>query len=87
MSHVMGNMEVYSQQTAWPVVLKESDLIVMWGSDPMTTLKMGWGVALNDTRSHPELIDSAPLVASHSTPTRHSFRRRQSQSGRGGGSF
>ncbi len=42
MSHVMGNMEVYSQQTAWPVVLKESDLIVMWGSDPMTTLKMGW---------------------------------------------
>jgi trimethylamine-N-oxide reductase (cytochrome c) len=42
MSHVMGNMEVYSQQTAWPVVLKESDLIVMWGSDPMTTLKMDW---------------------------------------------
>jgi len=42
MSHVMGNMEVYSQQTVWPVVLKNSDLIVMWGTDPMTTLKMGW---------------------------------------------
>ncbi len=44
MGHVMGNMEVYSPQTAWPSVIEHSDTVVIWGSDPLTTLAMGWAI-------------------------------------------
>ncbi|MBC8441473.1 MAG: trimethylamine-N-oxide reductase TorA [Deltaproteobacteria bacterium] len=44
MGHVMGNMEVYSQQTVWPVIIESSDLVVMWGSDLINTDRMGWGL-------------------------------------------
>lgn len=44
MGYVMGNMEVYSQQTTWPVIIEHSNLIVMWGSDLLTTDRMGWGL-------------------------------------------
>ncbi len=44
MGYVMGNMEVYSPQTAWPVVKEHSDTVLLWGADPLTTLKMGWAI-------------------------------------------
>ncbi|SIN80711.1 trimethylamine-N-oxide reductase TorA [Halodesulfovibrio marinisediminis] len=44
MGYVMGNMEVYSQQSTWPTVIEHSEQIIIWGSDPLTTLKMGWSV-------------------------------------------
>ncbi|WP_413829575.1 trimethylamine-N-oxide reductase TorA [Desulfobacula sp.] len=44
MGYVMGNMEVYSQQTTWPVIIESSDLVVMWGSDLLVTDRMGWGL-------------------------------------------
>ena len=30
---VVGSMEVYEQQTSWPLVLQNSKIIVMWGTD------------------------------------------------------
>ncbi|MCF8481905.1 MAG: trimethylamine-N-oxide reductase TorA [Rhodospirillum sp.] len=42
MPHVVGRLEVYEQQTAWPVVVENSTLVVMWGADPMTTNQIDW---------------------------------------------
>ncbi len=40
--YVAGAMEVYEQQTSWPLVLENSDTIVIWGSDPIKNLQVGW---------------------------------------------
>jgi trimethylamine-N-oxide reductase (cytochrome c) len=45
MPHVMGTLEVYEQQTAWPVVIDNTQLMVFWGADPMTTNQIGWLIA------------------------------------------
>ncbi len=42
MPHVMGSIEVYEQQTTYPVILESSDVVVMWGINPMNTLKIAW---------------------------------------------
>ncbi len=42
MPHVMGTLEVYEQQTAWPVVVENTDLLVFWGANPMITNQIGW---------------------------------------------
>ncbi|MDR3535689.1 MAG: trimethylamine-N-oxide reductase TorA [Acetobacteraceae bacterium] len=45
MPHVVGSLEVYEQQTVWPVVVRDSQLVVFWGADPYTTNDISWGVA------------------------------------------
>jgi trimethylamine-N-oxide reductase (cytochrome c) len=42
MSHVMGTIEVYEQQTTYPVILETSDVVVLWGMNPINTLKIAW---------------------------------------------
>lgn len=42
MPHVMGSLEVYEQQTVWPVVLENSELVVIWGADPLVTNQIDW---------------------------------------------
>jgi trimethylamine-N-oxide reductase (cytochrome c) len=42
MPHVVGRLEVYEQQTAWPVVVENTDLLVFWGANPMITNQIGW---------------------------------------------
>ncbi|PAF44804.1 trimethylamine-N-oxide reductase TorA [Helicobacter sp. 11S02596-1] len=42
MPHVLGTIEVYEQQTSWPVVLEHSKVIVIWGANPLLTLKIAW---------------------------------------------
>ncbi len=44
MSHVMGSTEVYDQQTTWPNVIDNSELVVLWGCNPCTTLKNSFNV-------------------------------------------
>ncbi len=39
---VVGAMEVYEQQTSWPLVLQHSKTIVLWGSDPYKNLQVAW---------------------------------------------
>ncbi len=45
MPHVMGTLEVYEQQTAWPVVVESTDLLVFWGANPMVTNQIDWLIA------------------------------------------
>lgn len=40
--HVLGTIEVYEQQTSWPLVLENSKTVVIWGANPMVTLKISW---------------------------------------------
>lgn len=44
MPHVVGSVEVYEQQTTWPCVVDNSQLVVLWGCNPMVTLKNGWNL-------------------------------------------
>jgi trimethylamine-N-oxide reductase (cytochrome c) len=45
MPHVLGTLEVYEQQTVWPVVTASTDLLVIWGADPVVTNQISYGVA------------------------------------------
>lgn len=45
MPHVLGTIEVYEQQTSWPLVLENADVVVIWGADPYSTLKIAWTVS------------------------------------------
>ncbi|WP_233144460.1 molybdopterin-dependent oxidoreductase [Campylobacter pinnipediorum] len=42
MPHVVGSIEVYEQQTSWPVVLESSQVVVIWGANPISTLRIAW---------------------------------------------
>ncbi len=42
MPHVVGSVNVYEQQTTYPVILESSDLVVLWGLNPINTLKTAW---------------------------------------------
>jgi trimethylamine-N-oxide reductase (cytochrome c) len=45
MPHALGTLEVYEQQTVWPVVVKSTELMVFWGADPMKTNQISWAIA------------------------------------------
>ena len=42
MPHVVGSLEVYEQQTSWPLILENSQVVVLWGMNPLNTLKIAW---------------------------------------------
>lgn len=44
MPHVLGSIGVYEQQTSWPVILQHSDVVVIWGANPISTLKISWQI-------------------------------------------
>jgi|TARA_R110002033_G_scaffold138808_3_gene177907 trimethylamine-N-oxide reductase (cytochrome c) len=42
MPHVLGTLEVYEQQTSWPLIIEHSKVVVLWGANPLSTLKIAW---------------------------------------------
>lgn len=40
MPHVVGSVEVYEQQTSRPLILENSRVVVLWGMNPLNTLKI-----------------------------------------------
>lgn len=52
--HVVGSIEVYEQQTAWPVVLENSKVVVWWGANPLATLRISWTSNDGDTPKYLE---------------------------------
>ncbi len=42
MPHVVGSIEVYEQQTSWPLLLENSKVVVIWGANPIATLRIAW---------------------------------------------
>ena len=50
--HIVGDMEVYSPQTAWPVIEKHTEVFVLVGSDPWKTNRVEFRVADHQMQSH-----------------------------------
>ncbi|TQR30937.1 trimethylamine-N-oxide reductase TorA [Campylobacter sp. MIT 99-7217] len=42
MPYVVGSIEVYEQQTSWENILSDSKIVVIWGADPLSTLRISW---------------------------------------------
>ncbi|WP_104749516.1 molybdopterin guanine dinucleotide-containing S/N-oxide reductase [Helicobacter cynogastricus] len=42
MPYVVGSIEVYEQQTSWENILEHSKCVVIWGSDPLSTLRIAY---------------------------------------------
>lgn len=42
MPYVVGSIEVYEQQTSWENILENSKCVVIWGADPLATLRISW---------------------------------------------
>lgn len=42
MPYVVGSIEVYEQQTSWENILQHSKNVVIWGADPLATLRIAW---------------------------------------------
>lgn len=42
MPYVVGSIEVYEQQTSWENILEHSKYVVIWGADPISTLRIAW---------------------------------------------
>lgn len=42
MPHVVGSLEVYEQQTSWQNILENSKIVVIWGANPIATLRISW---------------------------------------------
>ncbi|MEI2386895.1 trimethylamine-N-oxide reductase TorA [Breoghania sp. JC706] len=42
MPHVVGGLEVYSQQTSWPLLIDNTDTLVFWAADPVKTCQIDW---------------------------------------------
>lgn len=42
MPYVVGSIEVYEQQTSWENILGNSKYVVIWGADPISTLRIAW---------------------------------------------
>lgn len=40
--HIVGSAQVYEQQTTYPVVLENSKVVVLWGADPIKTLRLSY---------------------------------------------
>jgi trimethylamine-N-oxide reductase (cytochrome c) len=40
--YVVGSLEVYDQCTAWPVVVENTELMVIWGADLINNNQIGW---------------------------------------------
>ena len=45
MPYVVGDNEVYQQQTSWPLVLEHTDVVVLWSANPLNTLKIAWNAS------------------------------------------
>jgi biotin/methionine sulfoxide reductase len=45
MPYVVGSNEVYQQQTSWPLLLENSDVVVLWSANPLNTLKIAWNAS------------------------------------------
>ncbi|RAX51728.1 trimethylamine-N-oxide reductase TorA [Helicobacter sp. 16-1353] len=44
MPHVTGSLEVYEQQTSWDTIMLDTKIVVLWGMNPLATLRLDWGV-------------------------------------------
>jgi trimethylamine-N-oxide reductase (cytochrome c) len=53
---VVGSMEVYEQQTSWPLVLDHSKTLVLWGSDLIKNQQANWWCPDHDVYGYYEQL-------------------------------
>ncbi|TGC18829.1 trimethylamine-N-oxide reductase TorA [Escherichia sp. E2562] len=53
---VVGSMEVYEQQTSWPLVLQNSKIIVMWGTDLVKNQQVNFRCPSHDVYEYYEQL-------------------------------
>lgn len=46
--YVLGSTEVYAQGTSWPLILENSNTIVLWSNDPYKNLQVGWNAETHE---------------------------------------
>ncbi|AWI50659.1 trimethylamine-N-oxide reductase TorA [Actinobacillus porcitonsillarum] len=54
--YVLGSTEVYSQGTSWEIILKESQNIIFWASDPVKNLQVGWNCETHEAYAYLEQL-------------------------------
>ncbi|MEF3579852.1 trimethylamine-N-oxide reductase TorA [Citrobacter freundii] len=57
--HVIGSLEVYEQQTSLPLVIQNSNTIVLWGCDPIMNLQIEFLVPDHDAFGYWQQIKEA----------------------------
>ena len=57
--HVIGSLEVYEQQTSLPLVIENSNTIVLWGCDPIKNLQIEFLVPDHDAFGYWQQIKEA----------------------------
>ena len=83
--HVLGGLEVYEQQSAWPTVIEHSDLVVLWGCDILKNNQIGWSPTDHSTYEYikalkekgtrvisidPRVTDTAEYLGAEAVPIR-----------------
>ncbi|RTR32832.1 trimethylamine-N-oxide reductase TorA [Shewanella atlantica] len=47
--YILGSTEVYAQGTSWPLILEESNTIILWSNDPYKNLQVGWNAETHES--------------------------------------
>ncbi|PKH02236.1 trimethylamine-N-oxide reductase TorA [Psychromonas sp. MB-3u-54] len=47
--YILGSTEVYAQGTSWPLILEESNTIILWSNDPYKNLQIGWNAETHES--------------------------------------
>ncbi|MFV0482017.1 MAG: trimethylamine-N-oxide reductase TorA [Campylobacteraceae bacterium] len=71
MPHVMGTIEVYEQQTSWPVILDNTKVIVIWGADPIRTLRIAWSITDAQGLEYFNKLKKSGIKVIHITPVKN----------------
>lgn len=56
MPYVLGSTEVYAQGTSWSEILKHSDNIILWATDPVKNLQVGWNCETHESYEYLEQL-------------------------------
>ncbi|MEZ9626017.1 trimethylamine-N-oxide reductase TorA [Aliivibrio fischeri] len=56
MPYVLGSTEVYAQGTSWSEILKHSDNIILWATDPVKNLQVGWNCETHESYAYLEQL-------------------------------
>lgn len=56
MPYVLGSTVVYSQNTSWELILKESKNVIFWSSDPIKNLQVGWNCDTHESYAYLEQL-------------------------------
>ncbi|NLS11421.1 trimethylamine-N-oxide reductase TorA [Vibrio sp. SM6] len=56
MPYVLGSTEVYAQGTSWSEIIANSDNIVLWATDPVKNLQVGWNCETHESYAYLEQL-------------------------------